>query len=654
MTGARKALRASALVLGMAGLATFSLAGTASADPEPAITSPSAGYTNVASPLFEGTGADTEEAVIVAVRRGTGDGGPEAEEALVAVVDEGRWSVQSAQLPDGTYTAVAYQESAQSSPVTFTVDTEPPVVKTDVPASFQTLHRARVAFEGEGGTEPGDVRTVLLQVWSAEEGAEAPVETLSAPVAPDRRWQVEEQGLPLANGHYYVIAEQRDEAGNVGYSKRVDFTVEADSPAVTLSAAGLVSRQGSWYADATPSFSGAAQSALWDSATITLRLYAVESGAPLQPVAVASAQRDGTEWHVGPLGPLADGVYTVQAEQSSLTEETGFSEPLTFTVDADAPNPSISAPAPGGTVGTGALDATGTAGTAPGDEAAVTVLLYAGDSTGGSPTETVSVPSSAGAWSAPLGTLASGTYTLEARQRDDVGNTGTSAPVTFSVAAPAPPAPPTASFSWYPAVPHVGETVSIVSTSSDRTSAIVGYSWSLLGNGIFQPGGQTVTTTFTTPGQHVVELSVVDAAGTTSKVAKTIVVKRTPIGLMQPFPVVRIAGTESSAGTRIRLLTVQAPVGAWISIVCDGRRCPVKKASAYASASKGKHPAGSTVVEFHRLERLLSPGTVLEIEVSKAGEIGKFTRFVARAGKLPTREDICLSTSGKPMACPSA
>jgi hypothetical protein len=57
---------------------------------------------------------------------------------------------------------------------------------------------------------------------------------------------------------------------------------------------------------------------------------------------------------------------------------------------------------------------------------------------------------------------------------------------------------------------------------------------------------------------------------------------------------------------------------------------------------------------FQRFERRLRAGVTLEIRISKAGEIGKYTRLVVRRGKLPQRVDVCLDPAGvKPIVCPS-
>jgi hypothetical protein len=122
---------------------------------------------------------------------------------------------------------------------------------------------------------------------------------------------------------------------------------------------------------------------------------------------------------------------------------------------------------------------------------------------------------------------------------------------------------------------------------------------------------------------------------------------------MQPFPIVRIAGSETFSGVDLRLLTAQAPTGAKITITCKGHACPTKSESRVVVSRKKK--AGAVTVEFRRFERALQAGVVLEIRIFKAGQIGKFTRFTVRHGKLPERDDACLGPTGvKPIVCPSS
>ena len=81
----------------------------------------------------------------------------------------------------------------------------------------------------------------------------------------------------------------------------------------------------------------------------------------------------------------------------------------------------------------------GAAGTAPGDLAPVTVKIYAGTQATGTPVQTLTVNSASGAWTVDGTTaLAAGTYTAQAEQSDNAGNTGVSAPHTFTVTASPP------------------------------------------------------------------------------------------------------------------------------------------------------------------------------------------------------------------------
>jgi large repetitive protein len=640
-----------------AGNASTSNAVTFTVDTNPpavAVKSPS-GFIKGKTPTIEGTGGVAPgdlSPVTVRIYKGSGTSGTPISTTSPALSGSS-WSFSSATLAEGTYTIQASQRDEAgnegvSTPVQFIVDTKGPVVTISVPKRNEVVHVSQPTFAGAAGEQTGDIRKVTLQINEvAESGKEAKVQELT--MASTSTWSTGTSGPHLPDGHYMAIVEQADQAGNTENAK-VPFSVETHSPSVTLAKSGLAEREPErFYAGPTPRFSGGAQASSQDSSEVQLTIFEGSSSTG-HVVEKLSGERVGSSWSIGPVPSLVDGTYTAQAEQTATGEEPGFSEASTFTVDGDAPHPAILAPVNGSALASTTISLTGVAGTSPGDDGAVTVEIFPGSTAGGTPAATVTVPTAGGSWSAPLGTLPAGTYTALAMQGDDVGNTGAAAPVTFSLSEPAPPV---ASFTWFPTAPHVGEPISLVSTSTDPTSAIVGYSWSLAGTGVFTPGGQTIGTTFTTPGSHVVKLLVTDQNGASSSVSETVPVTSVPVLLMQPFPVVRIAGSEGSSGVKIKLLSVQAPIGAKVSIACKGKGCPAKLVSALAAASKGKHAPGSALITFKRFERLLPPGVTLEIKVSKSGEIGKFTRFVSRKHKLPTRSDSCLSLLGKPMTCPS-
>jgi hypothetical protein len=311
---------------------------------------------------------------------------------------------------------------------------------------------------------------------------------------------------------------------------------------------------------------------------------------------------------------------------------------------------------------------TGTAsGTTP-----VTVQIYAGANAKGTVVSTATAAGTGTRWTSGNANpaLSSGQYTAVATQANShVGEpAGKSGPVTFTVAplagitpaaiplpTPAPvhpPGPPVASFKWFPSVPETGEAVSLVSISTDSASPISGIAWALTSNGPFQAGGAVLTTSFSTPGGHVVRLLVTNAIGLSSVATETIKVVSPTAPLMQPFPVVRIAGNETASGVKLRVLRVQqVPAGARIIVRCKGRGCPIRFAGRVAVSSK----RGVAPVEFRRFERSLRFGVTLEILVSKRGEIGKYTRFQIRRGKLAERVDLCLDPAGvNTLVCPSS
>ena len=403
------------------------------------------------------------------------------------------------------------------------------------------------------------------------------------------------------------------------------------------------------------------------------------SGSPVQTHVVTPS---GASWTTGAVAALADGTYTVQAKQSDAAGNTGTSVAVTFTVNTTLPAVTLTSPATGSSTTSEFESFSGAAGTSARDLPQITVKLFAGSQvTNGAPLQEVTVRAAEnGQWSAAFGGLGLGTYTAQAQQSNNLGRTGFSEPVTFTVKAPIvvppskepeptptttttttspppSPAPPAASFRWFPATPHVNETVTLVSTSTDPTGPITGFAWSVVGNGVFVGGSSTLATSFSAPGSHVVQLRVTGASGVSNVVAETIPVTLPAATLMQPFPVVRIAGSENATGVRVGLFTVQAPVGAIVNVNCHGSGCPVRAQSVSATPGKGqsKVKAGVVTVVLRRFERSLRAGVVLEIRVSKPGQIGKYTRFSIRRGKLPTRTDTCLSPAGtKPIVCPSS
>jgi hypothetical protein len=614
---------------------------------------PVASPTNDSTPNFSGgagvAGGDIAEVKLKIYSGTTASGSPTQ---TVSVTPSGAtWTTGPAgHLKDGTYTAQAEQSdeasnTTKSATTTFTVDTAPPSVLLS--PGPPERHTSTPQFEGNAGVAAGDIPSVRLKIYQGPAVSGAPFREGQATLS-GGKWKAAPSAA-LPNGSYTAQAEQSDEAGNVGKSPTSSFTVVTKGPVVTLTPVATETR------DSTPSFAGSAGGAPGDS-SVRLKVYSGTVASGTSPVRHLEATPVGGTWATASVETLADGTYTALAEQSDSLANTGVSTESTFTVDTAPPLISLTSPANGSSTSGASESVEGAAGTAAGDSPTVSVKLVAGSTIAAAPLQTRVVPVAGGRWQVDFEGLTPGTYTAEAEQTDEAGNTGRTGPVTFTVVPPpsagASAQPPSTSFTWLPSAPHTGETVSLLSSSTDISSPITAFAWDLLGSGPFNAGQPAIGTSFSTPGNHVVRLRVTAADGLSSVAAETIPVSGPPHPLMQPFPVVRIVSTDTSSGIRLKLLRVlHTPAGAQITVTCRGRGCPVKSLKRVAALVKGSVPAYT----FGRVQRSLRAGVMLEVRVSKAGQIGKYTRLTVRRGKLPQRVDLCLDPAGvKAIVCPSS
>jgi PKD repeat protein len=245
---------------------------------------------------------------------------------------------------------------------------------------------------------------------------------------------------------------------------------------------------------------------------------------------------------------------------------------------------------------------------------------------------------------------------------------------TVTVKADPGPAP---GFDYSPASPLTGELVTFTSTSTPSQGSITDTDWDMDGDGEFDDAsGEQVTWSFASAGDHLVTLRVRQTGGKQAVAFATVEVAERPappppageptdpaqtgsglpvtpifpgsparrLVLMRPFPIVRIAGVVLPHASLIRILSVRAPRRARVELRCLGGGCPAK-AVARTSARR--------LMRFHRFERRLPAGTRLELFVRQPGRIGKYTRFLIRAGKPPARVDRCLVPGKRrPVRCP--
>lgn len=89
--------------------------------------------------------------------------------------------------------------------------------------------------------------------------------------------------------------------------------------------------------------------------------------------------------------------------------------------------------------------------------------------------------------------------------------------------------PPTADFSWSPAAPRVGESVTFTAAAQDPDGTVVAYAWDTDADGQHDDGtAQTTTATFGAAGDQTVRLRVIDDDGAQTDIARTVTVAPAP------------------------------------------------------------------------------------------------------------------------------
>ena len=285
-----------------------------------------------------------------------------------------------------------------------------------------------------------------------------------------------------------------------------------------------------------------------------------------------------------------------------------------------------------------------------------------------------------------------GTYTVTLEAPNADGTTDLQDSVTITVA-PKPNSAPSAAFSVDPASPFVNEPATFTAAGTDPDGDSVTWSWDF-GDGTSGTGAAPVHA-YATAADYIVALTATDEHGMSASSFQSLTVQplttdppptdppptdppptdppptdpappteplppgagvvggsepifpTTPAPTapapMRPFPVVRIAGVVLPRGALVRILSVRGPRGMQVRVRCRGRGCPVASMS-LRSATR--------LARLHRFERRLAAGTRLEVFVRKPGKIGKYTRFLIRAGEAPTRVDRCLVPGrARPVRC---
>lgn len=229
-------------------------------------------------------------------------------------------------------------------------------------------------------------------------------------------------------------------------------------------------------------------------------------------------------------------------------------------------------------------------------------------------------------------------------------------PATFTRTVTVQNRQPVADFGYAPASPFTGDAIVFTSRASDPDGPIMGLDWDLDGDGAFDDAtGASVSTSFSVPGTYTVRLRVQDRDGATAVATGAVTVAKRPPAVFAFSPTVQMTATVGRTATRIRKLTINAPPASLVTVSCfgRGRGCPFR--SIARSAGKRGLARAARVIHVLRLRRrLLRPGAVVKVRITKPDTIGKFTRFRIRRGKVPRRTDRCLMPgSTAPVRCPA-
>jgi Bacterial Ig-like domain len=598
---------AAVLALGL----LLAFAGSASAAPVVTIDSGPSTPTRDTMPLFAFTVDASALTIDCSIDQGTEAYVPcTSPYAPAAPLGEGDWTFR-VRAGDGVEETVETQS--------FTVDTTAPTLSIDSGPTGGTNDRTpSFAFTTDASSAE----------CSIDQGAAAYVPCAS-PYTP---------ATPLDDGSYTFRVLATDAAGNARLMTQ-GFSVDATPPAVSIVSG-----------PAGPTNARAPSFGFTVDGTATTVECSIDQGAEAY-VPCASSYTPAT--------PLGDGPYTFRVRAVD-----GLGNPTTrtqgFAIDSAAPSLSIDSGPAGATNDT-------TPSFQFSAEAGTTVACSIDQAPYGSCTSGTTYA---------IGTpLPEGTHTVRVRARDAGGNdaivlrtftvdtTTPSLSIGFGPSGTTSDATPLFGFS--------AEAGTTVECSIDQ------------GLPAYRPCASTTTDAAVAPladGAYVFRVRASDRAGNQTSVTRAFTVDSVPDApgpprpgptppapppvatpgpsapqLLSPFPLVRISGTLTPRGARIRLLSVRASPGTLVRVTVSpacsksrpaSRRCRVLR----AGGTVGRR----AVIGFRRLAHSYRSGTVIVVRVWRADRIGKYTRFTIVRGKAPRRVDQCLlpqATGGS--RCPS-
>jgi hypothetical protein len=328
------------------------------------------------------------------------------------------WDIQNTADGEHTLTATAYDAGgryATSAGVVVTVKTPRPTVAITSPADG--LSTSLDALTLQSTTAPASGSAAAVQYVQYEVDG-TPVAYASDGPTWDAPWDV-----AALSGTHTVVARVYDADSRSGESAPVHVTFDHPVPTVSLTAPA----DGASVSGSAVTVS-AAPAAVPGGADVAHVDFYLDGGTPLGSAFGAPWE---TTWDTSGLA----GPHVLTAVVADTAGHTGTSAPVTVSVDNPVPAATVTAPADRATVPAGAVPLTATATPNAGSGSAIAHVTFEVD---GAPAADVPAPGPyTTSWD---GTGLYGLHTVVAVAYDAAGQQGRSAPVTFTVAAPAPTA----------------------------------------------------------------------------------------------------------------------------------------------------------------------------------------------------------------------
>jgi hypothetical protein len=412
--------------------------------PSVSITSPGGQAAQLTQTIF-GTvvGSEGEAAVGSTVTLYDTLNGVTRQVGTAPVGSNGAWTGTVTLSGNGSNSIVAQDTDAAgntgaSAPVTFTLATTSPTIAITTPIAVDNIINKSEAAAGvsiSGTATPGSAavngQTATITIVDSTNVVR---DTYTATVT-NGTWSVAvtaAQAQALADGSYTVKANVSDAARNAAPTASQAITVDETSPTIAINAINVNNIVNKSEAAAGVSISGTASDngsstdvngqtatiTIVDSTNVVRDTYTATVTNGTWSVAVTAAQAQA----------LADGSYTVKANVSDAAGNAAPTASQAIAIETVAPTVTISTT--GSTTNQATQSISGTVAAATG-EAAVgpTVTLF--DTLNGVTTQIGTAPVINGSWTGSV--LLSGANSIVAQDTDAAGNTGSSAPVTYTL-----------------------------------------------------------------------------------------------------------------------------------------------------------------------------------------------------------------------------